>query len=45
MSRHHTHTALKTQKSKKNVAVYFKDVKTEETFSRQDQRLVETNNL
>ena len=29
----------------KNVAVYFKDVKTEETFSRQDQKLVETSNL
>ena len=29
----------------KNVAVYFKDVKTEETFSSQDQKLVETTNL
>ena len=27
------------------VAVYFKDVKTEETFSSQDQKLVETTNL
>ena len=34
--------SLKTQKS---VAVYFKDVKTEETFSSQDQKLVETTNL
>ena len=30
---------------KKNVAVYFIDVKTEETFSSQDQKLVETTNL
>ena len=37
-----THNALTTQK---NVAVYFKDVKTEETFSSQDQKLVETTNL
>ena len=29
----------------KNVAVYFKDVKTEETFSFRDQTLVETTNL
>ena len=29
----------------KHVAVYFKDVKTEETFSSQDQKLVETTNL
>ena len=29
----------------KNVAVFFKDVKTEETFSSQDQKLVETTNL
>ena len=29
----------------KNVAVYFKDVITEETFSSQDQKLVETINL
>ena len=34
--------ALTTQKS---VAVYFKDVKTEETFSSQDQKLVETTNF
>ena len=32
-----TQNALTTQK---NVAVYFKDVKTEETFSSQDQKLV-----
>ena len=34
--------ALTNQKSS---AVYFKDVKTEETFSSQDQKLVETTNL
>ena len=38
----HTQNALTTQKS---VAVYFKDVKTEETFSSQDQKLVKTTNL
>ena len=37
-----THSALTTQKI---VAVYFKDVKTEEPFSSQDQKLVETSNL
>ena len=37
-----THNALTTQKT---VAVYFKDVKTEETFNSQDQKLVETTNL
>ena len=37
-----THNALTTQKK---VAVYFKDVKTEEIFSSQDQKLVETTNL
>ena len=42
MIRQHTHIALTNQKSS---AVYFKDVKTEETFSSQDQKLVETNNL
>ena len=36
-----THNALTTQK---NVAVYFKDVKSEETISSQDQKLVETTN-
>ena len=36
------HNALRTQKI---VAVYFKDVKTEVTFSSQDQKLVETTNL
>ena len=36
------HSALTTQKT---VAVYFKDVKTEETFSSQDQKLVETTKL
>ena len=42
MSRQHTHNALTTQK---NVDVYLEDVKTEETFSSQDQKLVETTNL
>ena len=42
MNRQKTHKALTTQKS---VAVYFKDVKTEETFSSQDLKLVETTNL
>ena len=37
-----THNALTTQK---NVGEYFKDVKTGETFSSQDQKLVETTNL
>ena len=37
-----THNALTTEKS---VAVYFKDVKTEETFSSQDHKLVVTTNL
>ena len=37
-----THSALTTQT---NVAVYFKDVKTEETISSQDQKIVETTNL
>ena len=35
MNSQHTHNALSTQKS---VAVYFKDVKTEEIFSSQDQK-------
>ena len=42
MNLQHTHNAITTQKS---VAVYFKLVKTEETFSSQDQKLVETTNL
>ena len=37
-----THNALTTQKK---VAVFFRDVKTEETFSSQDQKLMETTNL
>ena len=37
-----THNALTTQK---NVAVYFKDVKNEETLSSQDRKLVETTSL
>ena len=42
MNRHYINNALITQKSH---AVYFKVVKTEETFSSQDQKLVETTNL
>ena len=42
MNLQHTHNSLRTQK---NVAVFFKDVKTEETFSSQDQKLVVTTNL
>ena len=37
-----THNAITTQKT---VAVYFNDIKTEETFSSQDQKLVETTNF
>ena len=37
-----TLNALTTQK---NVAMYFKDVKTEETLSSQDRKLVETTSL
>ena len=39
-----THNALRATKQK-SVVVYFKDVKIEETFSSQDQKLVETTNL
>ena len=42
MNRQHTHNALTTQKI---FDVYLEDVKTEETFSSQDQKLVETTNL
>ena len=42
MNSQHTHNALTNQKSS---AAYFKDVKTEQTFSSQDQKLVETTNL
>ena len=42
MNRQNTHNALTNQKSS---AVYFKDVKIEETFSSQDQKLVEITNL
>ena len=42
MNSQHTQNALKNQKS---CAAYFKDVKTEETFSSRDQKLVETTNL
>ena len=42
MNLQHYHNAYTT---KKNVAVCFKDDKTEETFSSQDQKLGETTNL
>ena len=42
MNLQRTQIALKTPKS---VAVYFRDVKTEETFSSQDEKLVETTNF
>ena len=42
MNRQHTHNSLTTQKT---VAVYFNDVKIEQTFSSQDQKLVETTNF
>ena len=43
MNSQHTHNnALTNQKSS---AAYFKDVKTEEAFSSQDQKLVKTTNL
>ena len=42
MNSQHIHNAFKNQKSS---AAYFKDVQTEEAFSNQDQKLVETTNL
>ena len=42
MNCQHTQNSLTSQKS---VAVHFKDVKIEETFSSQDQKLVVTTNL
>ena len=42
MNSQYTHNALTNQKSS---AAYFKDVKTEEAISNQDQKLVETRNL
>ena len=42
MNSHQTQNELTNQKSS---AAYFKDVKTEETFSSRDQKLVETTNL
>ena len=42
MNYQQTHNALTIQK---HVAVNFKDAKTEEAFSSQDQKLVETTNL
>ena len=41
MNSQQTHNALRNQSS----AAYFKDAKTEEAFSNQDQKLVETTNL
>ena len=42
MNSQHTQNALTKHKSS---AAYFKDVKAEEGFSNQDQKLVETTNL
>ena len=42
MNSRHTQSALTSQKSS---AAHFNDVKTEETFNNQDQKLVETTNL
>ena len=42
MNLQQNHNALTTQK---NVVLYFKDVKSEETFSSQDQTLVKTTNF
>ena len=42
MKRQHTQNALTRRNSS---AVFFKDVNFEETFSSQDQKLVETTNL
>ena len=42
MNSQQTHNALRNQKRS---AAYFKDVKTEEAFSYQDQKLVETTSL
>ena len=42
MNRQHTHIALTNQNSS---AAYLKYVKTEEAFSNQDRKLVETTNL
>ena len=42
MNLKHTHNAFKNQNSS---AVYLKDVKIEETFSSQDQKLEQTTNL
>ena len=42
MNIQHTHNALTNQKSS---AAYFKDVKTKEAFSYQDQKLMETTKL
>ena len=42
MNSQHTHNALTNQKSS---VAYFKDVKTEEAFSNQDRKLMETTNL
>ena len=42
MSSQHTQNALTNQKSS---AAFFKNLKTEEAFSKQDQKLVKTTNL
>ena len=42
MNSQHTHNALTNQKSS---AAFFKNVRTEEAFSSQDQKLVETTNM
>ena len=42
MNSQHAQYTFKNQKSS---AAYFRDVKTEEAFSNQDQKLVETTNL
>ena len=42
MNSQHTQKTITNQKSS---AAYFKDVKTEEAFSNQDEKLVETTNL
>ena len=42
MNNQHTNNAFSNQKSS---AAYFKNVKTEEAFNSQDQKLVETTNL
>ena len=45
MNSQHTHNALHTLTTPKNLSMYFLVVKTEETFSSRDQKLVETTDL